>query len=66
MCSNKDFYCISENDHLRSEYIRKMLQNPLPYDYYGKTQNVQIPKIIIQFWHDFNNIPNDVNDCLKS
>jgi mannosyltransferase OCH1-like enzyme len=66
MHPNKDNYRISENDNLRSEYIRKIVQNIIPTNFFHSDKKTQIPKNIVQFWHDFNNIPDDVNDCIKS
>jgi hypothetical protein len=30
------------------------------------SQKTQIPKVIIQFWHDLGNLPADVKECLNS
>ena len=54
----------AEDDHLRSSHIRELVQgtNPiaLPSD------QVTIPKIILQFWHDLDALPGDVQECLDS
>jgi len=59
-----DIESIAENDHLRSEHIRKIVQKSVQIE--NLSAEVFIPKIIVQFWHDKNVIPNDVQDCLDS
>lgn len=55
---------IAEDDGLRSEYIRKLVQKPVSS---GKRHGaIDIPKVIVQFWHDLDNVPNDVQECLNS
>lgn len=55
----------SEDDTLRSIFIRRLLQvrSTIPFSTL-KTTN-QIPKIIVQFW-DENDIPEDVQECIES
>lgn len=55
---------IAENDHLRSKHIREIFQNTTQIK--NSSTEVYIPRIIIQFWHDKNNIPKDVQDCIDS
>lgn len=62
--SKEDFSHIAENDALRSECIQKLVQKPLSSQ---KRHNATgIPKIIIQFWNDLGNVPEDVQECLDS
>ncbi|MBP2155193.1 hypothetical protein J2067_002885 [Erwinia rhapontici] len=55
-----------ENYQQRSEFIRKIIQQPVgeicPYPISSCT----VPKKIIQFWDSPNNIPSDVKNCMKS
>ncbi len=59
-----DTESIAENDHLRSEHIREIIQNTTPIE--NPSIKIYIPRIIVQFWHDKNNIPKDVQDCFDS
>ncbi|USV56434.1 glycosyltransferase family 32 protein [Aeromonas encheleia] len=54
---------ISENDILRSEFILRIIQATSSIITPKPTSN--IPKVIIQFW-DGNDIPKDVQECIKS
>lgn len=60
---NNEISLIAENHSKRSEFIYKIFKS---------SNNVvlnkieKIPKVIIQFWHDGDNIPKDVYDCIKS
>lgn len=55
----------SEDDTLRSIFVRELMQvrSTAPFST-PKTTN-QIPKIIVQFW-DENDIPEDVQECIES
>jgi mannosyltransferase OCH1-like enzyme len=55
---------IAENDKLRSECIRKLVQKP--NSFHEQIGPTIIPKIIVQFWHDLNHIPLDVQECIES
>lgn len=64
MKTNEDFTNIAEDDNLRSECIRELVQGHLTSK---KRNNASgIPKVIIQFWHDLDDVPNDVQECLDS
>jgi len=64
MKPKKDSLRIAEDDGLRSECIRKLVQIPVSF---GKRHgHIDIPKVIVQFWHDLGNVPNDVQECLDS
>lgn len=51
-----------ESYQQRSEFIRKIIQQPVE----GAISSCTIPKKIIQFWDSSNTIPNDVRHCMKS
>lgn len=55
---------IAEDDALRSECIRNLVQKPVKCE--KRDGFSDIPKVIIQFWHDLYDIPNDVQECLDS
>ena len=55
---------IAENDVLRSRYVRDLVQEDVPIK--NSSNRTNIPKVIVQFWHDLNKIPDDVQECLNS
>jgi len=55
---------IAEDDHLRSRHIRELVQDTIPTAPPCGTAN--IPRVIVQFWHDPRDIPADVCECLES
>lgn len=54
----------AEDDCLRSAYMRNLLLEPVPAP--AIAREGQIPKVIVQYWHDANAIPADVGECLDS
>lgn len=64
MKSKEYFSHIAEDDGLRSECIRKLVQKSAAFK--KRHGTIDIPKVIIQFWHDLDDIPNDVQECLNS
>ena len=55
---------IAEDDDLRSLQMRHIIQEVESIE--PSHAPTAIPKLIIQFWHDANAIPADVNECLNS
>ncbi|MFW5871910.1 MAG: glycosyltransferase family 32 protein [bacterium] len=55
---------IAENDKLRSEYMRSIIQNRVPLETCSGPS--LIPKVIIQFWHNLDDLPEDVQECINS
>ncbi len=55
---------IAEDDRLRSRHMRELVQETAPTDAPAGPAN--IPKVIVQFWHDSSAIPPDVCECLDS
>lgn len=55
---------IAEDDRLRSRHIRELVQETTPID--APSGPANIPKVIVQFWHDSSAIPPDVCECLDS
>lgn len=59
-----------ENDALRSAFIRDLTlhllerSEPLALDQSHCTK--KIPKTLIRYWHDPNDLPSDVSDCISS
>jgi len=55
---------IAESDSLRSHFVRKLVKKPtIPS---SDAIAGSIPRLIVQFWNDFPNVPDDVNNCLDS
>ena len=54
----------SENHSLRSDRMHALIQES-PSTYSG-CQAGDIPRVIIQYWHDRNAIPEDVDQCIHS
>ena len=61
---NNTNFNIAENDYLRSKFIRGLVQGSVPSSDFG--ENTYIPKNIIQFWDNLNEIPSDVQNCIES
>ncbi len=59
-----DALACSENDNLRSKYVRKLIQSPRPS--LNRTSEANIPRTIIQYWDDPDNLPPDVRECIDS
>jgi len=55
---------IAEDDDLRCRHIRELVQEAVPIEISSSRTN--IPKVIVQFWHDMDEIPDDVQECLDS
>jgi mannosyltransferase OCH1-like enzyme len=55
---------IAEEDNSRSRFIYNFLQKP--QQKFIKTNDVNIPKVIVQYWHSLNEIPKDVLECIES
>jgi hypothetical protein len=55
---------IAEDDALRSRYIRELVQESVPIE--NSSSRTNIPRVIVQFWHDLDEIPEDVQECLDS
>ena len=55
---------IAEDEVLRSRQMRHIIQEAKPIE--PSRAPIEIPKVIIQFWHDVNTIPADVQECLDS
>ena len=55
------------NDHaFRSSYIRQLVQGLDNHSAVDQPRKGIIPKLIIQYWHDPQDVPTDVLDCLKT
>ena len=54
----------AEDDDLRSDHIREIVQETIPIE--NSSSGTEIPKVIVQFWHNLNDIPEDVQECLDS
>lgn len=57
-------YSISENHGLRSDYMRRLL-SASPRRVAAQAE-VDIPRVLVQYWHDASGVPPDVAECLAS
>lgn len=60
-----------ESDRLRSEFIRKLTLRQLRRDRSASQgecadHTARIPRTLVQFWHDPNDVPPDVWNCMRS
>jgi mannosyltransferase OCH1-like enzyme len=55
---------IAEDDHLRSRHVFELLREPVQT--IPPSESANIPKVIVQFWHDLGSLPSDVCECLDS
>lgn len=55
---------VAESHKARSDYIRHLVQTTSP----SKTSEPaeDIPRVLVQFWHDLANVPGDVEECLNT
>lgn len=57
----------SEEDHqFRSGFIQWLLHQPYAPLQMRQIHRDSIPKVLIQYWHDLRNLPDDVQECLNS
>jgi len=57
---------VAEDDELRSSHIRELIQEIVPVTSATLPASIEIPKVLVQFWHDLEAIPKDVQGCLES
>lgn len=56
-----------ETDHdLRSAFIRRLTLFQLGFPFVCAETTGRIPKTLIRYWHDPEDLPNDVRECLAS
>ena len=55
-----------EHHRQRSEFIRKLVQRPLGEGSINDHCRQPTPKTIVQFWHDLEQLPTDVEECVRS
>lgn len=69
---NMDSYSVGfeDDDRLRSAFIRDLtlqqLDRSAASNIAGLSRISSIPKTLIQYWHDLNDVPEDVQACLDS
>lgn len=67
MCElSKNAVEIAENDQLRSDFISCILQKEYLPSTFITHLSKTIPKTIVQFWDDSDNIPPDVLECIET
>jgi mannosyltransferase OCH1-like enzyme len=56
----------SEHDHRRSEFIRSLVQRSVGRRSINAQHRQHTPRTIVQFWHDLQRLPRDVEECISS
>jgi len=56
----------AEDDYSRSSYVRSLVQTPQSSPATPLGSKSTIPKMIVQFWHNSDRIPKDVQECLDT
>ena len=62
---SSDAIRVSEDDVLRSQYIRGLVQKENVFSYAADDATADIPRVIFQFW-DESDIPEDVKSCMET
>lgn len=58
---------ITEENHIaRSCFIRKLIQNPSESTITSSLYDRKLPMRIVQFWHNLDRLPEDVETCIKT
>lgn len=55
-----------EHHRQRSEFIRKLVQRPCDQESLNDRYVQGTPRTIVQFWHDLQQLPEDVKECIAS
>jgi hypothetical protein len=56
----------AENHARRSEFIRGLVQHPAPVSLDRDRHAPGPPRTIVQYWHDLNDLPADVEECIAT
>lgn len=57
---------IAEDDKSRSHYIRELVHSRTSTSTSSDDPTFEIPKLLVQYWHDRDAIPADVKECMES
>lgn len=57
---------IPEIHQQRSEFIRRLVQRPQGDRFTGHHDDRGTPRTIVQFWHDLQHLPEDVDACIRT
>lgn len=55
-----------DHQKARSEYIRQIVQQPTTSPSFSPRRTHLPPKTIVQFWHNLNQLPVDVEECIQT
>lgn len=58
--------CIAESDASRCRHIRFLIRSRSPRSSSSDESFTQIPKVVVQYWHNSDSIPSDVQECIDS
>ena len=57
---------LAEDHEFRSRYVQELVRKPIPKPTATQFCRTTIPRVIVQYWHDLKQIPEDVRDCLNT
>jgi mannosyltransferase OCH1-like enzyme len=66
MDSVRDALRFAEDETLRSSRIQELIRHKITLPTHDSTCPAVIPLILVQYWHDADQIPQDVQQCLDS
>lgn len=55
-----------EGHQARSDFVRELVQRRRDDDVIPAALSTEIPRTIVQFWDDLNQLPADVRECIQS
>lgn len=55
-----------EDHQARSDFVRELVQRRRDDDVIPAALSTEIPRTIVQFWDDLNQLPADVRECIQS
>src|SRR5688572_22375189 len=66
MGSRKEMTDGPEQLQMRSEFIRRLVQQSRHRPGIDRRYRQRPPRTIVQYWHDLLDLPNDVRECIAS
>ena len=57
---------LREDHQTRSDFVRELVQRRRDDDVIRAAFSAEIPRTIVQFWDDLNQLPADVRECIQS
>lgn len=58
---------LAQEDHqARSDFVRELVQRSGVHDSVPAAYSTKLPRTIVQFWDDLDQLPGDVRECIES